>query len=75
MHLRLRVLPPEGTTISPDLVHRLRQILTHIEVAFTIDEEALHQTPTIEVIDTTEDEGRFIIRMLQRAGYNIEITT
>ena len=49
--------------------------MTHIEVAFTIDEEALHQTPTIEVIDTTEDEGRFIIRMLQRAGYNIEITT
>lgn len=61
--------------ISPDLVHRLRQTLTNIEVAFIISEEASHQTPIVEVMDTTDDEGRFIVRMLQRAGYNIEITT
>jgi hypothetical protein len=65
--------------VAPDLVPRLRQLLTNIEVAFAIEEDVVdkdtsRKTPVIEVIDTTDAEGEFIMRMLQRSGYNVEVT-
>ena len=72
MKVRLRVLAPQGKMIHDQLVSHLRQILTNIEVAFSIEEASL-QTPIIEVLDTTDAESAFIIRILQRSGYDIEI--
>ena len=73
MLFQLRVIPPSGTHVPPDLIPGLRQILLNIEVAFILREEGSPQTPTIELIDTDDNEVEFVIRMLQRSGYNIEV--
>lgn len=72
MKFRFRVLAPSGKVVPEQLTPRLRQILTNIQVAFSIEETSC-QIPVIEVIDTTDAEAAFIIRILQRAGYDIEI--
>jgi hypothetical protein len=71
MTLKLRILAPNGYDLHIDLVDRLRHTLTGIEVPFTIEPDP--EGPMVEIRETSDAEARFVVRILQRAGYDIEL--
>lgn len=74
MPLRLTVLPPDGKVLASDLVPKLRRVLLRAHIPFEIEEASGdNQCPSISITDPDDDEVEFLIRLLQRAGYDVEI--
>ena len=74
MDLTLCVLPPDGRSIPRNLGTEIARVLNRAEVAYEI-EENLPEGPRVHLVDTSDVECRFIVRLFQRAGYNVEIVT
>lgn len=72
MDVTFTIVSPIGKNLAEDLVARLREILLRLQVAFVL-EEASDDHAMLRLIDTTEAEQRLVIRLLQRAGYHIDI--
>jgi len=72
MEVTFTIVPPDGKVIADDLVPRLNEALLRMQVAF-IFEDASGEHAVLKLIDTSHSEQRLVIRLLQRAGYNIEL--
>jgi hypothetical protein len=73
MDLEIQVLPPDGKKLHQDLATALSTILGRLQVPFEIKDNGSGAISVI-VLDSTDSECRFILRILQRAGYNAAIS-
>lgn len=72
MEVTFTIVPPAGKVVADDMVPRLNEALLRMQVAFVF-EDASERNTVLKLIDTTDAEQRLVIRLLQRAGYNIEL--
>jgi hypothetical protein len=73
MDLIITIQPPKGQAVPLDLELEIVRILNRAEVSHQI--EMTLGGPRIHLIDTSDAECRFIIRLFQRAGYDTAINS
>lgn len=72
MEVTFTIVAPPGMLVADKLVPRLTETLKRLQVAYTF-EDASEYNAVLKLIDTTDSEQRLVVRLLQRAGYNIEL--
>lgn len=70
--MRLKVLPPDRTSIPLDLPDAISRVLRRTGVPFQIEPNE-DQEIIVNLADADEKEHRFAMRILMRAGYDVEV--